>query len=107
MGYGPLSPRPHPGSTGAISSAQVIDVSRTTDWDKDVSSVAEHRQRLNGTAYLDGFFFDRVPHNEQKLRDLMDVIAQHIDQANRSACIAERMCTHINHADQKVFLGCK
>jgi len=81
----------------------VIDVSRTTNWDKDVSSVAEHRQRLNGTAYLDGFFFDRVPHNEQKLRDLMDVIAQHIDQANRSACIAERTCTHINHKDQKVF----
>merc|ERR1719258_477046 len=68
-----------------------------------MSAIAEYRNRFTDDAALDGFYFDNVPTDEQGLLDLMEVIADHIDESYRSDCIYTRDCTHINHEDISVF----
>jgi hypothetical protein len=90
-------------SPGMINVLGVLDVGDVANWDNAMAGIADYRTRLTGNASMDGFYFDNVPDNDVDLLTLMEVIADHIDQSNRSACIYTRDCTHINNEDITVF----
>jgi len=92
-----------PGKINVIGVVDVGDEHETGDWETAVSVIPEYRTKLTDAAALDGFYFERVPFDEWKLMALMEVIATHIDEAERSDCIYQATCTHINEEDVTVF----
>ena len=64
------------------------DAKESGDWETAVSAVTTYREKLANESAVEGFYFERVPHNEWKLMALMDVIAGHIDEAYRSPCLS-------------------
>merc|ERR1719387_3182487 len=92
-----------PGYINVIGVVDVGDAKESGDWETAVSAVTTYREKLANESAVEGFYFERVPHNEWKLMALMDVIAGHIDEAYRSPCIHKRTCTHINEEDVTVF----
>jgi hypothetical protein len=92
-----------PGKINVIGVVDVGDEHETGDWETAVSVIPEYRTKLTDASALDGFYFERVPFDEWKLMALMEVIATHIDEAERSDCIYQATCTHINEEDVTVF----